>query len=136
MDYSKILAANPGDPVFADYAEELRRSGKLDSALRICLQGLNANPDCHLGRLALAHIFYQQGYVSFATRELRELMHKCPELVSLQKLLQTLAPDQLIEAAAAEKAVEVSSEQDSTVAEAEFELGDLDLIKSDRSKNR
>lgn len=133
-EYDKILAANPGDPRFAEYAEELRCAGELTAAQQVCFCGLNANPDCHLGRLALAQIFYQQGHIAFAVREIKDLLKRCPELVSLQKLLHTLEPDADLAQLQPNISSQGSPDNEATVAEVEFEFDDLDLIKSDRGK--
>lgn len=131
--YLKILEEDSGDPVFAEYAEHLRREGRPLEALNVCLKGLSGNPSCHKGRLALARVFYEQEYFPFARRELEQLAQELPENQSLKRLLEKFS----IEAAAAEskKGFKGSqggmSEDDSVVAEADFDFECLDLLDED-----
>ena len=121
-DREIILAADPGNPVFAAYCEELRSQGLLHEAIQVALKGLSHNPGCHLGRLILARCFYQLDYLPFARREIAELMAALPEIKSLRKLADKFdlpepgAPDM---AAKSEEAV---------LAEEEFDFGEIDLV--------
>lgn len=116
IDRKVRLAEDPGDAVFADVAEELRSGGDLSGALEIALSGIAANPSCHLGRLALARIFYDKGWTALAVREVRQLCQDLPEVQTLKRLLNALTPDSQ------------SQEQleEATVAEAEVDLEALE----------
>lgn len=109
---------------FVDRAEGLRISGKLDEALAMALKGLSENPEECRGRLVLARIFYEKGYLPFAVREVEHLARQVPSNTALKKLLGTLAPDRggdIPSTAAAED----------TVAESEFDLDALALLEGD-----
>ncbi len=114
------LKEDPGDPLFADLAEELRRGGELIRAMEICLRGLSANPACHKGRLVLARVFYELRYLPFALREIEELCRALPHSRSLQRLREKLSPE-----------VSGAEQQEETVAEADFDFEDLELIDED-----
>ena len=86
------LNADPGDPLFAQVADSLRRAGKWSDALDIALSGLTANPQCHRGRLILARLFYDRHYYPFAVRELEHLHRAVPENASIGRLLERLSP--------------------------------------------
>lgn len=54
----------------------------------VCFRGLTENPHNHRGRLALARLFYLDGYWEFAVRELLQLQREV-KLASLDKLLES-----------------------------------------------
>ncbi len=93
MDPAEIIKSDPGNPVFAEVADVLRENGDLTQALQVCLQGVEANASCHLGRLVLARVFFDMGCTSFAIRELAMLRQWVPSNVSLMRLVERLSPD-------------------------------------------
>ncbi len=132
----EILKTDAGNPIFVDVAENYRRDGKLHEAIEICLKGLSANPSCHLGRLVLARVFYERGELPFAAREVRELCATLPEIDSLRRLLKSLTPDaaQALESQA-EGRKTIEKAPDSTVAEADFDLDEIDILEEDLKNN-
>jgi len=128
---AEILKNDPGNPVFADYADELRKKGDLSAALEVCLSGLSINEDYPRGKLVLARIFYLKGYLPFAIRELKEIAQIRPDSQRIKRLLDLLAPHE----AQAVSTSEVTNSPDSTnkelaaetLAEADFDFDDLDL---------
>lgn len=128
QERDKILAEDPGNPIFADYCEELRIQGKLLEAVQVAIKGLSRNPSCHIGRLALARCFYDLNCLPFARREIAELHEALPTLKSLGRLAERLsvfsAPSETGEAA-----------ETAVLAEEEFDFGELDLVAEDL-KNR
>lgn len=121
--FKEILAENPGNPLFAEYAERLRVAGDHSEAMNVCLAGLSANPACHRGRLVLARAFYDRSYLPFAVRELEYLVRELPDNESLRKLLNKLSPQGT--AAPSQTGPAVAAQ---TVAEAEFDFSDIELI--------
>ena len=120
------LEENPGSPVFSDYAESLRERGELSAGLHTCLLGLSSNPAHHLGRLVLARIFFDAGYYPFCVRELKELLRAFPDNQSLASLLKRIAPES--------ETGERASQSLATMAEAEFEFDELELIGQEESR--
>ena len=132
MNYEDILFNDPGNPVFADYAEVLRKEGKLEEALQVCFRGLSRTPSCHLGRLVLARIFYQSSQLPFAIREIEQLCRELPELSSINRLLKALSPDSKLEVKAQGESAK-SETPEKTIAEAEF---DFDMIAEMESNDQ
>jgi hypothetical protein len=64
-DLIEMLKADPGNPLFASFAESLRQEGRHQEAMAVCFTGLSANPSCHGGRLVLARCFYERGELLF-----------------------------------------------------------------------
>lgn len=130
-EISNILAEDPGNPVFCEYAEKLRQEGKLKDALWVTLSGLSKNPANHRGRLVMARTLYQAGFIDFSVTELKVISKELPENQSVKKLIDKLAPGEK------EHVVEKQSEQAShgsgedTLAESEFDLGDLEMIEDE-----
>ena len=122
------LAADPGRPEFAELAEQFRQQGQLREGLDICLRGLSANPSLHKGRLVLARIFYQLGFLPFALREVEELCRALPNSKSLKRLREKLSPEPNREAA------DQSAEE--TVAETDMDFEELDLIGEDEEEEQ
>jgi len=111
-----IIAKDPGNSLFPDFADFLRRRKEYDEALRVCLAGLSANPAQHLGRLILARLYYDLGFKIFAIREITELTRQFPESMTIRRLHEALSPEAVSSTA-------VSAEQE--IAEADIDLDDL-----------
>ena len=123
-DMQEALRADPGNPIFADYADSLREAGELMEALRVCLAGLEANTSFHVGRLALARVFFELGHTSFAIRELEVLRRAVPSNVSLMRLVERLSPEGAHAAIGGAGKAEVK-------AEAQVALGDLTALEDE-----
>lgn len=123
-EYRAALSADPGAPLFVEFAEYLRGLRRQSEAIDVCLAGLSANPDAHRGRLMLARVFYECGFVPFAVRELQVLGARFPENRALAKLRERLSPN----------ISQQDSAGESEVAEAEFDIDAIGLIAADRKK--
>ena len=126
-DIVEILTQDPGNALFIEYAEHLKRSGRVSEALHVCLAGLSANPAAHQGRFFLARTFYELGYVPFAIRELKELVRAMPEVQPLRNLLLKLEPE------GASSALEAPAAEEQTVAENEFDITEIELVGEKKS---
>jgi len=115
--YRTRLQEDPGDPLFAEFADLLRGEKRYSEAFEVCFQGLTANPQCHRGRLVLARLFYEKLHWPFAVRELRELRLALPENPHLQRLLERLQPGS-----------EGGEEVQVTVAERDFDMTDITIL--------
>lgn len=140
MDEKEVqlrLHEDAGDPIFAEYADQLRREGRHEEALHCCLAGLSANPTCHRGRLVLARLFYDWRYLSFAVRELEHLRSQLPSNTSITKLLAKLSPGGSSSApsdALAPEPASASPNQPVAVAEGEFDLDALELVDEEEGQ--
>lgn len=72
--YRRLLQRNPGSLRFAEFADQLRRAGKLSDATTICARGLAHNPDYATGHLVMGEIFRDAGLLEKAERECREAL--------------------------------------------------------------
>ncbi|MBX7138240.1 MAG: hypothetical protein K1X83_09670 [Oligoflexia bacterium] len=128
-----VLERDPGNPLFARQAEELRKAGALNEALLSCLKGLSHNPACHEGRLVLARVLFQLDFIPFAVREVQELRKAFPQSRSVEKLLMAIAPDIAVQPGAEKEAEQApAGESDGTLAEADFDIEDLELIEKEK----
>ncbi|WKZ57933.1 MAG: hypothetical protein QY326_04500 [Bdellovibrionota bacterium] len=135
-EYTEILASDPGDEVFVDYGDYLRRTGRLNDALLITLRGLSHTPDNSRGRLLLARLYFELGFTPFAVREIRELQAEYPQRKFLRQLLLKLAPDEKLKEVSdspvqPEPASKSSSE---TFAEGEFDFEALEDLEHKEQK--
>ncbi len=130
-DFTERLSKDPGDSIFVDYAVKLAGSDRHLEALEVCLRGLSANPGCHSGRLMLAKEFYSLGFTPFAIREVRDLCAKIPESESLRRLLNKLSGG----AVSAIGSENDAKGNETTVAEADFDMDDIEELEKDSKKN-
>ena len=128
-DLKGKLAQDPGDPCFLEYAKQLLKNGSLAESILVLLRGLSLNGSEHNARLLLARSFAENGMLPFAIRELEELCTQLPDNKPLRKLLERLAPDRSAghQKDMGRSTVASSGSTERTVAEAEFDLGELDL---------
>ncbi len=114
-----------------DEVLKLRDSGDLPDSLLTCLKFLSAAPEDPQGRLLLANLYYLLGCVELASEEVRELFKKYPEKGSLKKLLGALDPtySESEDSTPSKKGEDHEEEQESVLAETDFEFDDLDLIE-------
>lgn len=120
-DVAAVLEKDPGNVLFYDLAVGLSLEGNLIDAIEVCLRGLSVNPGFHKGRLLLARLYYECGYIPFAVKELESLFGACPNSKSVRRLLERLSPG----SAALSSGVATSVAGNSTVAEGDFNLDDL-----------
>ncbi len=72
--YRRLLQRDPRSLRFAEFADQLRRAGKLSDATTICARGLAHNPDYATGHLVMGEIFRDAGLLEKAEREYREAL--------------------------------------------------------------
>ena len=121
--YRERLQQDPGDECFVEYADYLRVHRRYLEGIGVCLAGLSANPGLRRGRLVLARVFYDAGYLPFAAREVEELSRLAPANPAIKRLLEVMVQDMPSEERG--KEAEGNVEADSTVAEADFDFDDL-----------
>jgi tetratricopeptide (TPR) repeat protein len=94
------LEREPNSPLFAQYAEELRRSGELAEAIRVCRDGLARHANYATGRVALARALAESGDASGARAEFEAVLRSAPDNVSARRGLEEL-PARAVSAAEA-----------------------------------
>ena len=129
QNFEALLRDDPGNPAFANFAESLLNQGKWSEALEVCLAGLSSNPSCHKGRLLLARVYFERNHLPFAVREVRELLDALPENKFIRRLLERLSPES---AASSGHRTTGNTGEEKTVAEAEFDIGEIDLLVEDK----
>jgi len=124
-NYIHTLQSDPGNPVFADYGGLLITTERLDEAILVCMQGLSVNPECHKGRLTLAHALFRRGFIPFAAREIELMVEVFPGNGALRTLSERLSPGTNSNRGVTSE----STEGETEVADIEFDtdiLSDLD----------
>lgn len=129
-EFLRILKDDPGNPLWVDYAETLRLRGSLLAGLEVCLKGLSANSSLHRGRLLLARFYYEMACVPFALREIESLCSALPESRSIRRLANKLL-FQDGQTASLARSTAPAAAGETTVAEADFALEELDLIEKE-----
>ena len=124
-DLEKAVAKNAGAPEFVTLAEVRRSEGDLKNAAHVCFAGLSADPGNHQGRLLLARVLFELEYLPFAVKELVDLKNAHPDSKALERLLEKLAPDQLVNQSSPDSIGE------EVIAEADFEFDILEELEED-----
>jgi tetratricopeptide (TPR) repeat protein len=83
----KKLDKAPNSTVFFQLAEEHRKEGNLDDALRILTEGLAHHPSYWSARVTLGRIYHQMGKAELAREELEKVIQAVPDNFLANKLL-------------------------------------------------
>lgn len=121
----KLLETDPGDEIFVQYAESLKKEGKRVEALNVILRGLTASPTNNRGRLLLARMFYEDGYTPFAVRELIEIHKSIPQNKAIKQLLEKLSPGIV-------NSLDIKEGQ--VVGESEFDFAEIEVLGEEEEK--
>jgi tetratricopeptide (TPR) repeat protein len=78
-DLRRRVQQDPASLAFAPLAEELRRAGQLDEAVRICLAGLEHHPEYTSARATLGRALLERGEIEPAFLELTTVLGAAPE---------------------------------------------------------
>jgi tetratricopeptide (TPR) repeat protein len=83
----KRLEKEPGSRLFAQLAEELRKDGELDEAVRVCRDGLQKQPNYPSARMTLGRALFDSGDLSGARGELETVLKGAPDNILAGRLL-------------------------------------------------
>lgn len=83
----KRLDKEPGSRLFAQLAEELRKAGELDEAIRVCRDGLQKQPTYHSARMTLARSLLDSGDLNAARPEFEAVLKAAPDNILASRLL-------------------------------------------------
>jgi tetratricopeptide (TPR) repeat protein len=83
----KRLEKEPGSRLFAQLAEELRKAGELDEAVRVCRDGLQKQPSYHSARMTLARALLDSGDLNVARVEFEAVLKAAPDNILASRLL-------------------------------------------------
>lgn len=81
------MARDPLSRVFLQLAEEYRKEGNYEEAIRVCLEGLGRHPAYHTARIALGRTYLECGNLEEARKTLSEVLDLAPENHLAGKLL-------------------------------------------------
>ena len=81
------MARDPFSRAFLQLAEEYRREGQFDEAVRVCLEGLGRHPTYHTARISLGRTYLEMGDLESARKALSEVLELAPENHLAGKLL-------------------------------------------------
>ena len=83
----KRLEKEPGSRLFAQLAEELRKTGALDEAIKVCRDGLQKQPTYHSARMTLARSLMDSGDLNAARSEFEAVLKAAPDNILASRLL-------------------------------------------------
>lgn len=109
--WQEEVARDPGSPSFLPLAEVYRKEGRLAVALRLCVRGLERNPDHVEGHVLLARIYRELGELEPACDELDIALRLDPEHRSARRALGYLFLERRIWALAI-RHLEIAAEHD------------------------
>lgn len=79
LDLQRRVRQDPASLAFAPLAEEYRRAGRLDDAIRTCRTGLAVHPGYVSARATLGRALLDQGDLDAAFTELTAVLESAPE---------------------------------------------------------
>lgn len=83
----KRLDKEPGSRLFAQLAEELRKTGELAEAIQVSRQGLQKHPTYHSARMTLARALLDTGDLNAARPEFEAVLKGAPDNILASRLL-------------------------------------------------
>ena len=86
-DLRKRIEKEPGSRLFAQLAEELRKDGELDEAIRICREGLSRHAAYPSARMTLGRALQDKGELREARQELEAVLKGAPDNILAGRLL-------------------------------------------------
>ena len=84
-DLERRVASDPASIAFAHLAEEYRRAGRLDDAVRVCRTGLARHPQHPSARATLGRALLAQGLHQEARRELAAAAAGDPDNIAARR---------------------------------------------------
>ena len=86
-DLRKRLEKEPGSRLFAQLAEELRKDGEFEEAIRIARAGLARHPSYPSARMTLGRALFDTGDMAAARHELQSVLEGAPDNILASRLL-------------------------------------------------
>ena len=137
---------DPASIVFAQLAEEHRRAGDYEDAIRVCRRGLEYHPDYLSARVTLGRALLETGQIDDARRELEQVVLAAPDNLAARRALADIhqrraeGGAQVTGEGAPDPAPPVRSVPDAPPSPPDPVLSELqgwlDAIKADRQRRR
>ena len=89
-DLERRVDLDPASIAFAQLAEEYRRAGRFDDAIRVCRAGLGKHPHYPSARLTLGRALLATGALDEALNELLAVASESPDNVAAIRALEQL----------------------------------------------
>ena len=86
-DLRKRLEREPNSRLFAQLAEELRKEGEFEEAIRVAREGLGRHPAYPSARMTLGRALFDTGDVAAARGELESVLKGAPDNILASRLL-------------------------------------------------
>jgi tetratricopeptide (TPR) repeat protein len=86
-DLRKRLDKEPGSRIFAQLAEELRKEGEFEEAIRLCREGLQKNANYPSARMTLGRALFESGDLSAARKEFELVLKGAPDNILASRML-------------------------------------------------
>jgi len=86
-DLRKRIDKDPGSRLFAQLAEELRKDGELEEAIRVSREGLHKHPAYPSARMTLGRALLDTGDVSAARTEFELVLKGAPDNILASRFL-------------------------------------------------
>jgi tetratricopeptide (TPR) repeat protein len=120
QELRRRIQQDPASPAFAPLAEELRRAGRLQEAVKTCRSGLAIHPDYASARATLGRALLDLGDLDAALTELTRVLATAPEHLAALKGLGEIHSrrGQRDEALAAYRRARVLARDDAELARA------------------
>lgn len=83
----KRLEKEPGSRLFAQLAEELRKDGDLEEAIRVCREGLQRNPNYPSARMTLGRALFDTGDAAAARVQFEAVLKAAPDNILASRML-------------------------------------------------
>lgn len=91
QELRRRVQQNPASLAFAPLAEELRRAGRFDEAIRTCRAGLQHHPEYVSARATLGRALVDRGEYDAAAEELGAVLRRAPDnLAALRGMADAL----------------------------------------------
>lgn len=88
--YQILLDKDPRSQVFAPLAEAYRKMGLVEEAFRLCVRGVQYNPNFAGGRIALAKVLLDRDNAPGAQKELEKAIEISPDNILAHQMLGEL----------------------------------------------
>src|SRR5262245_31349422 len=86
-DLRKRLEKEPGSRIFAQLAEELRKEGDFEEAIRLCREGLQKHSNYPSARMTLGRALFESGDLASARREFESVLKGAPDNILASRML-------------------------------------------------
>jgi tetratricopeptide (TPR) repeat protein len=91
-DLRRRVQKDPASMAFAQLAEEYRRAGRYQEAIRVCRAGLAQYPGYPSARVTLGRALIEIGLLDDAERELEQVVRTAPGNIAAVRALADIAP--------------------------------------------